>query len=224
MPVTATYPRLSAEWLKHETDPLMGRTEITLLAGAGNLATGTVLAKISKGTATSAAKAGGNTGNGLLTVDVTTPVLAGAVPGIYVARCITAAANGGTFRVEDPDGFVLGDVLVGATFADRIKFVIADGASDFIVGDGFDITVAAGSGKWKKHINGALDGSGEAAGVLLDATDASGGSDVKAVAVTADARIVAEFLTWDTSVNDAPKKAAALAQLLKLNLKQVRAY
>ena len=45
MPVTATYPRLSSEWLKHETDPQMGRKVITLVSGAGNLPTGTVLGK-----------------------------------------------------------------------------------------------------------------------------------------------------------------------------------
>jgi hypothetical protein len=188
MGLIATYPRLSHEWLKHETDPDLGREQITLLAGAGNLITGTVLGKITKGTATAAAKAGG------------------------------------TFRIEDPDGFVIGDVAVGATFADRVKFVIADGASDFIVGDGFDITVAAGSGKWKKCVYGALDGSGIAAGVLLDARDASGGADVKGVGVIADARVAHEFLTWDASFDSAPKKAAALVQLAALNIRTVRAY
>lgn len=225
MGLIASYPRLSAEWLKHETDPDLGREQITLLAGAGNLITGTVLGKITKGTATAAAKAGGNAANtGALTMDVTTPVLAGAQVGVYTVRCITAAANGGTFRVEDPDGFVIGDVAVGATFAERVKFVIADGAQDFIVGEGFDITVAAGSGKWKKHINGAVDGSGVAAGILLDARDASGEADVKAVAVLADARVAAEFLTWDASVDNADKKNAALAQLAAVNIKTVRAY
>jgi hypothetical protein len=224
MGLIATYPRLSHEWLKHETDPDLGREQITLLAGAGNLITGTVLGKITKGTATAAAKAGGNTGNGTITMDVTTPVLAGAQVGVYTARCIAAAGNGGTFRIEDPDGFVIGDVAVGATFADRVKFVIADGASDFIVGDGFDITVAAGSGKWKKCVYGALDGSGIAAGVLLDARDASGGADVKGVGVIADARVAHEFLTWDASFDSAPKKAAALVQLAALNIRTVRAY
>lgn len=94
-------------------------------------------------TATPAAKAGGNTGNGALTMDATAPIGRGVKPGIYVVRCIVAATNGGTFRIEDPDGTVLGDVAVGATFDDDLKFVIADGSTDFIVGDGFDITVAA---------------------------------------------------------------------------------
>lgn len=98
-------------------------------------------------TAVAATKAGGNTGNGTITVDVATPVLAHAIAGVYTARCIAAAANSGTFRVTDPNGLVLGDVVVGATFADQIKFVIADGAADFIVGDGFDVTVAVNTGR-----------------------------------------------------------------------------
>lgn len=102
-----------------------------------------VLTPAAGGSAVSAAKSGGNTGGGSLTLDVTTPVLAGAKVGVYTVRCITAATDSGTFRVTDPDGFVIGDVAVGATFANDIKFAIADGAPDFVVGDGFDITVSA---------------------------------------------------------------------------------
>ncbi len=225
MPLTATYPRLSSEWLKHELDPQFGRAAITLLAASGNLVTGTVLAKITKGAATSAAKAGGNTGGGSLTLDVTTPVLAGSNPGVYTVRCAAVIANGGMFEVRDPNGVQLGVYNIGgAAFANQIKFAMADSGTDFALGDGFDITIAAGSGKWKKHIAGAVNGTEVAAGILLDATDASGAADVKAVAVIADARVTAEFLTWDTSVDDAPKKAAALAQLLKANIQQTRAY
>jgi hypothetical protein len=88
-----------------------------------------------------AAKAG-NTGDGVMTLDATTPVLSGAQLGVYKAVCITAASNGGTFRVSDPLGNVLGDVAVGATFANQIKFAIADGSADFIVGDEIDVTVS----------------------------------------------------------------------------------
>lgn len=100
------------------------------------------------GTAASAAKSGGNTGNGTLTMDGTTPVLAGAKAGVYTVRCIAAATNNGTFRVTDPDGFVLGDIVMAAgagAFENDIKFALADGSTDFIVGDGFDVTVTATS-------------------------------------------------------------------------------
>ena len=145
----------------------------TVASGQGALARGTVLGAILLGAASSAAKSGGNTGNGTLTLDVTTPILAGAQPGVYTARCITAATNSGTFRVEDPNGTVLGDVAVGATFSDDVKFVIADGGTDFVVGDGFDITIAAGSGKVVKSVAAAVDGSAVPVGILAADADAT---------------------------------------------------
>ncbi len=152
---------------------------ITILTGLV-LALGTLLGKILLGAATAAAKSGGNTGDGVFTIDATTPILAYAKAGIYTVRCIAAAANGGTFRVTDPYGNVLGDVAVGSTFANQIKFVIADGTTDFIVGDGFDVTIAAGSGKYKAYNADNVDGSQYPELVLAEAVDSSGG-DVKSV-------------------------------------------
>lgn len=224
MALLATFPRLSSEWLKHETDPTLGREEIVVASGAGNLITGTVLGKISKGAVTAAAKSGGNTGNGALTMDGTTPKLAGAKVGVYKVRCIEVTANSGLFQVVDPNGAVIGHYVVGAAaFATEVKFTIADGATDFAQGDGFDITIAAGSGKWKKHVSGAVDGTEVAAGILLDGVDATS-ADVKAVRVKADALVAPLFLTWDSSVDDDTKKAAALAQLAAANIQQTRTY
>lgn len=151
--------------------------KITLLSGE-NRKRGAVLGKITGGAASSAAKAGGNTGNGTLTMDVATPVLAGAKIGVYTVRFTAAATNNGTFRVTDPDGFPIGDVIMAAgagAFANDVKFAIADGATDFIVGDGFDITVAAGSGKYKLAVAAAVDGSAVPAVILAEDTDASAG-------------------------------------------------
>lgn len=153
--------------------------KVTLPDGTAALVMGSVLGKITLGSASSLA--GANTGNGTLTLDVTTPVLAGAKAGAYVATCVAAASNGGTFRVEDPDGFVLGDVAVGATFSDDIKFVIADGATDFIVGDKFTITVAAGSGKCVLSLAAAVDGSQVPYAILADDTVAADGADIEAM-------------------------------------------
>lgn len=116
------------------------RKNVTIQEGQ-NLVRGTILMAALAGVATSAAKSGGNTGGGTLTLDATTPVLPGSVPGIYTVRCIEAASNSGTFRVTAPDGVVLGDIAVGSTFSNQLKFAIADVGADFIVGDGFDITV-----------------------------------------------------------------------------------
>lgn len=85
-----------------------------------------------------------------------------------------------TFRVTDPDGIVLGYLTVtgpsgSTTFSDAIKFAIADGSTDFIVGDGFDITVAAGSAKYLKSLSAAVDGSQAPDGVLAEDADATSG-------------------------------------------------
>lgn len=155
--------------------------DVTLITGE-NRKRGAVLGQITLGAAVSAVKGGGNTGNGTFVLDVVTPLLANAYlsgPGIYTLRCITAVANGGVFRLEDPRGVPLGDFIIppGAgnniLIAERIKGVLTDGAVDFIVGDGFDITVAAGSNKAKLAVATALDGSNIPTGILVDDTDAT---------------------------------------------------
>lgn len=75
------------------------------------------------------------------------------------------------------------------------------------------------SGKYKRHVNGASDGTQTAVGVLLNAVDASGGADVKGVIVVGNAEIVALALSWDASVDNNTKKNAALASLLTLGIK-----
>lgn len=151
--------------------------KIVLLSGE-NRKRGAVLGKVSGGGASSAAKSGGNTGTGVLTMDASTPVVAGGKPGIYQVRFIAAAANNGTFRVMDPDGFNLGEVVMSGgagAFSNDIKFAIADGGTDFAVGDGFDITIAAGSGKYKLSASAAVDGSATPAVILAEDTDATSG-------------------------------------------------
>ncbi len=177
MPASYTNTAFTPDRLVISLDDEVSRG-ITLLSGQ-NCVRGTVLGKISLGTASETHA--GNTGNGAMILDVATPVLANARAGVYTVKCITAAANAGTFRVTDPLGRVLGDVAVAGTFADQIKFVIADGATDFIVGDTFLVTVAAGSGKYVKSLAAALDGSQEPDAILAEDTDASA-ADVATVA------------------------------------------
>jgi hypothetical protein len=90
-------------------------------------------------TATAAAL-GTNTGNGTMgTITVST----GAVPGVYVLRIIEPGANVGTFVVEGPNGVQIGDGVVATAFsAGGLAFTLADGATDFVAGDSFAITVA----------------------------------------------------------------------------------
>lgn len=153
-------------------------TETKVITGAAAYLRGTVMGKVTLGAVTSAAKAGGNTGTGTCTVDVATPRLAYAQAGVYTVRCTAAAANNGTFELKDPRGRSLGNYVMAAgalTISNQIKFALADGGVDFIVGDGFDVTVAVGSGAYKKAVATAVDGSQTPSRILVDDIDVTGG-------------------------------------------------
>lgn len=224
----SVFPKVSHDWLKHELDSILYRRAGTIKSGTAAQVSGAVLGKITHGTATAAAKAGGNTGDGTFVVDVTTPVLAGAKVGVYTLRCITAVTNGGVFRLEDPDGIVLGDVTIPAgagnsvTVSEHIKGVLTDGDADFIVGDGFDITVAAGSNLYVPVDFDALDGSQVAAAVLIEACDASAAAKESAVLI-GHAQIVPSQLTWPAGATT-NQKNAALAQLATLGIVDFQRY
>lgn len=143
-------------------------TPVTINTGE-NLLRGAVVGKITVG-AGSAAAAAGNTGNGAISA-ITTG--AGAKPGLYKVICIEPATNLGTFAVEDPDGIIVGRATVGVAFAGPIGFTISDGATDFVAGDAFDVTVAAGSGKYKRAVAAATDGSQRPIGILVGDVDAT---------------------------------------------------
>lgn len=173
---------------------------------------GTVLGQLSIGGATSAAKSGGNTGNGTLVVDVANPVQANAIVGVYAVRAITVALNAATFRVTDPQGDVVGDVSfsgsgASGTFNGPIKFAITDGGTDFIAGDGFDVTVAAGTGKYVPCVRTAVNGSAVPVAILADDVD-----------ITADA-VAGVYLTGEFNgralVFDASWTLAALTAALR---------
>ncbi|MDB5582825.1 MAG: putative phage protein Gp19 [Bradyrhizobium sp.] len=216
-PVLTEDLRRTAHYLVSEANGYRSREQIVIASGAGVLKPGMVLGKTSFGAASPAAKSGGNTGNGTITMDVSTPILAGAKTGVYTVRCITAASNGGTFRVEDPDGAVLGDVAVAATFADDIKFVIADGATDFIVGDGFDISIAAGSGKYVPYSPAGLDGRQNACAILFEGCDATS-ADVRRVVTARSSEVEAAALQWGAGVTTDNHKNTALAALAALGI------
>ena len=210
MPVLTASPTLG-DLLKYELNPNVQRDSVTLLQGA-DFKLGAVLGRIAKGAVTAAAKAGGNTGDGTLTLadpesDAT------AKPGVYEVRCFQAATNGGWFTVVDPDGVQVGIAVVGAEFANGVIFTVADGATDFAVGDGFDVTVAAGSGKYTLSPATALDGSDRAAAVLLEDKDATAGDETAVVLERGPAVVAKAALVFDASVDDAAKIAAKHAAL-----------
>ncbi|MBY6239796.1 hypothetical protein [Methylosinus sp. Sm6] len=106
--------------------------------------------------AASAAKLG-NAGSGLMSA---LSVDAKALAGVWRVSCKKAVANGGEFKVVDPAGVIVGAAVVGTPFHGAVNFTISDGATDFIVGDEFtitvDIAVPANGGKFSVK---APDGS-----------------------------------------------------------------
>jgi hypothetical protein len=216
---TLTEGRHSLEFLLSEAPGVQSRDNIVVGSGAGKLAPGTVLGKASAGTATPAAWAGNTANSGALTMDGTTPTLAGIKLGKYKVTCIEPATNSGKFEVEDPDGIVVGVATVGSAFTGGgLKFTIADGSGDFVSGDGFDIVVAAGSGKFYPTVLTAYDGSAVGCAILGDWTDASS-ADQTAMAITRDADVVLARLTFDASVSDAGKKATKIGELAAVGIR-----
>jgi hypothetical protein len=205
------------DWLKWEQENQYSRDIVTLLAGSGAdrvLTTGMVLGRITKAAATGAALAG-NTGDGTITASPT--VGQAAEPGIYRLTCIEPAADGGKFAVEDPDGILIGIATVGVEFTTHLTFTIADGAADFVAGDSFTITVAAGSGKVKQIDFAATDGADVASGILLLDTTAPDGADRSGVAVVRNAIVSDNGITWPAGATT-DQKNAAIAQLKALGI------
>jgi len=207
-----TEGRHSGEFLYSEACGTRSLETVTI--DTGDLAAGTVLGKITKGGATGAAVAG-NTGDG--TITAAPAVAAGAKAGVYRAVCIEPAANVGKFLVTDPDGINLGVATVAVEFVGGgLTFTIADGGTDFVSGDSFTTTVAAGSDKYVTYNQDGVDGSELAAGILYDNVNATA-ADVEAVVYVRDCEVNGSELTWPADI-DAGEKTAAIAQLAALGI------
>jgi hypothetical protein len=164
-------------------------TKPVTIAHGAVIAKNTVLGKITKGAATKAAKTGGNTGDGTLVLDATTPILAGAKPGVYTVRIIRAAvaavattppvgAMKGIAELKDPDGVVLKvfdlPTTPGITIGNGVKFVMVEGSTPFALGDGFDITIAVPSTEvYNAYDKDNVDGTETADLILAEAIDAT---------------------------------------------------
>jgi hypothetical protein len=220
--IKATRQMRISDLVAWETDPIFTRENITLLAGSGSVRSvlmATVLGAVVSGTATSAAKAGGNAANtGTFVLDVSTPVLDGAKTGVYKLRCITAATNGGTFRLTDPDGDVVDDFTITggaggtATVNKQIKGVLTDGATDFSVGEGFDISVVETEKAIALDVT-ATNGAERARSVALFDASAPDGTDGTVTVIKRGPAILrSSALIWPAGIT-AAQKSIALAQL-----------
>lgn len=186
-----------------------GTTITALGTGTGGAGTYTVSASQTASsttiTATSAkATAGTNTGNG--TMGAIT-VSNAAKPGNYLLKITKAGTNVGDFQVTDPDGLVVGIGTVAVAFSGGgLAFTLADGSTDFAVGDTFTIHVAAGNGHYALHDTAGTDGREVAAAVLFDAVDASTAS-TSGVAIARSAEVNGDEITWKTGISAGDKTA-----------------
>lgn len=188
-----TEGKYAGEFLYSEGNGYISREVITALSGQTFIA-GSVLGQITVGTAASAPVAG-NTGNGVFGA---VTLSAGAKAGVYHLTCIKAAANAGTFLIEDPTGVTIGETTVAVAYAaNGLAFTIADGATDFVVGDAFTITVAAGSNKYKICDPAAADGSQTAVAFSYDNVDATA-ADTACTAIVRHAEYNDAEVDWGT--------------------------
>jgi len=213
-----TAPALAGDWLKHESDPRYTRERVVLATTGSErtIASGTVLGRIATATPATTAAALGNTGNGALGA---VTVGAGAAVGAHTLEIVTAAANGGQFVLRNPAGVLVGMGRVGVTFlGGGLAFTLADGGTDFAVGDAFTITVAAGSGKLRELAPAGTDGTARPAGILLDAALVPAAGDTVGVAlVRGPALVRRDGLTWPESY-DAAAIAAGEVSLAVLGI------
>jgi hypothetical protein len=176
---------------------------VTVVGGvAPGLDAGTILGRITAGAATAAAQ-GGNTGNATIG---TVTRLANVEPGVYQVEFIAATR----FIVITPSGAVLGEGATGAVFntGSHISFTITVGGTPMVVGDGFNVTVAAGSGNYAEYDPTNVDGSGQVAGVLW----ATQIGTSEATIIARDAEVDLAQLTYEGT------EAAAVAGLAALGI------
>lgn len=80
-----------------------------------------------------------------------------------------------TFTMRDPDGETRPNGTVGTAYSDELKFTLTNGATKFVVGDNFTLTVNQATGSWKLSVATATDGSQNPSGILVDDSDPSSG-------------------------------------------------
>lgn len=211
---TLTEGTHDGEFLVSESAGTLSREVVTILSGSGVITAGMVLGQITKAGTASAAAYAGNTGNGAMGAIT---VGAGAIPGDYKLTITEPATNVGNFIVEDPTGKFVGQGDVAAAFsAGGLAFTLADGATDFAAGDGFTITVAAGSLKYKPYDDDNTDGSEIATAISYGEVDATS-ADKLCTVIFRNAEVKLSALQW-AATNDATDKTNGLADLVAKNI------
>lgn len=195
----------TAEFLVSEANGYRSRDQVTVASTAA-LAAGRVLGKITAGAAGSATAQSGNTGNASVG---TVTKRANVQVGTYNVEFISDTE----FILIAPDGTTVGNGQTGTAFSagNHLGFTITAGATAMAAGDGFNIAVAAGSGKYAAWNDVVTDGTAVIAGILYEGTPAS--YDGPATIINADAEVTLDHLTPDDV------DAAVIAGLAALGIK-----
>lgn len=207
------------KWMPHREFSIESYTLLGGVGAARVIEIGTPLGKISAAGTVSAAQAAnaGNTGGGTLTL-ADPAFAAGARLGVYQITCTTGGADGTSkFRVEDPDGVVVGTATGGAAFNKAIKFTIAHATANFVEGDGFIVTLSQAAGASDGEVVAwsptATDGSQVVWGFAANAVTAADGVDntTDGLAVRRQAILRDGGIKWPDALSDANKAAAIVA-------------
>lgn len=184
--------------------------EVVTIASGQDLEVGAVLGQILTSSETHA----GNTGNGVLG---SVTFGSKAMAGIYTLTCTVAATNAGTFKLTTPNGETVPQLLTVAVAytSDHLNVTLADGSTDFIVGDNFLVTVATGNCEALDQT--ATDGTQNPLGILLANVDATGGAVKSAAVVRGEVIINTDGLKWNNTIATAQKNVA-IAQMKRNGL------
>lgn len=206
--------RHAGEFILTEANGRRSRENLTI-AENQEFQAGTILALIAVPDAVTASVSAvdGNTGDGALSL-ADPAVSAKAKNGDYRVVCIEAAAGGGKFKVEDPSGVGIGTATVGTAFNREVKFTIAAGSTDFVVGDAFTITVGVEAGDYQAvaYDPEGADGGEVAGAIAIYGAKTGAGETVKIAGLVRDCEVNGHILAWPEGIT-AEKKAAAIAAL-----------
>ena len=209
--VSRTFTRiLDGEHVISEADGRRSRDQVTLAASATDYVPGEVLGKLTQGARTVTAANGtpAPAGATIGSLSGTTALAAGA----YYATCIVGGAGTASrWRITGPNG-VVGIASGNTAFsAGGLGLTITDAGTDPVVGETFDITVAAVEGT---NVYGHLDaaatnGLQTPAGVLFAGREANASAAQKAVVHSRDCELNGKKVTFPAGWTSNQKRAAA---------------
>lgn len=207
--------------VKRELEPQWGyaKKKVTYNGTAVATPIGTVLGKyIASPVGTAGAIVG--TGNGVMgTITMTSN--ANLQLGTYTLRIYRAVTNAGDFELLNPQGRVVGIGQVAGAFNQAgFSFTLADGSTDFVVGDTIPIVVT-GTEKYKLVETTATDGTeqplvvvvGDATGRPVTVTPTVNTDTTFLVLYRGPAAVADAALTFGASVTAGAVRTANLAAL-----------